>query len=228
LGVVSEPGPGLTHDSADAVEVVLLPACRPGPVPGTRQWCRSDLPGPGKRPGFRVRRPAGACHPSTRKGTASDHRRRHARRPRRHGRHHRKRGRSPCRARHHRRRRHPRGHPRRGRARPGRRAPGDPGVPGHRARVRGPAGLAARFRDRHPGRRRRRRQLRGGPGQRESSQRVAEPDPFLGGVDPRRREHRHDAERGRNSDGPAAAGISAALSRPLGHRWSRARKSGFL
>ena len=30
-GVVSEPGPGLTHDSADAVEVVLLPACRPGP-----------------------------------------------------------------------------------------------------------------------------------------------------------------------------------------------------
>jgi hypothetical protein len=69
-GVVPEPGSGLTYDSADAAEVVLLPACRPGPVPGTRQCCRSDLPGLGKRPGFQVRRPAGACHPSTRKGRA--------------------------------------------------------------------------------------------------------------------------------------------------------------
>src|SRR6516165_8398385 len=40
------------------------------PVPGTHRRCRSDLPGLGRGRGSRVRRPAGACHPSTTKGTA--------------------------------------------------------------------------------------------------------------------------------------------------------------
>ena len=41
------------------------------PVPGTHRRCRSDLPGLGRGRGSRVRRPAGACHPSTRKGKAT-------------------------------------------------------------------------------------------------------------------------------------------------------------
>src|SRR5215470_16254032 len=40
------------------------------PVPGTHRRCRSDLPGLGRGWGSRVRRPAGACHPSTTKKTA--------------------------------------------------------------------------------------------------------------------------------------------------------------
>src|SRR5215471_2101999 len=40
------------------------------PVPGTHRRCRSDLPGFGRARGSRVRRPAGACHPSTTTGTA--------------------------------------------------------------------------------------------------------------------------------------------------------------
>src|SRR5712691_11966871 len=52
LGVASEPG------------------TRPGPSPGTRRRCRCDPPGHGRGRGSRVRRPAGACHPSAMKGTA--------------------------------------------------------------------------------------------------------------------------------------------------------------
>ena len=52
----------------------------------------------------------------------------------------------------------------RGRAGPHRRAARPPGVPGHRGRVRRPAGLAGRVRDRRPGRYRGHGQLRRGPG----------------------------------------------------------------
>ena len=63
-------GPGLTSDSADAAQAVFPAACRPGPSPGIHRRCRPDLPGLGRGRGSRVRRPAGACHPSTVKGTA--------------------------------------------------------------------------------------------------------------------------------------------------------------
>src|SRR5260221_14029094 len=48
----------------------MLPACRPGPSPGIHRRCRPDPPGLGRDRGSRVRRPAGACHPPTVKGTA--------------------------------------------------------------------------------------------------------------------------------------------------------------
>ena len=58
-------------------------------------------------------------------------------------------------ARHHRRCGHPLRHSCRGRTRPDRRAAGRARVSRHRSRIRGTAGLAAQFRDRHPRQRRR-------------------------------------------------------------------------
>ena len=139
-------GPGLACESADA-----RPGCPanrsagrgPG-FSGTHQRCRPDLPGLGKRPGFhrsggqRVR-----AIPQPQKGMAVTIVETRAIT-----------GGAG----------HPRGRARRGCARPHRRAAGGRGVPGDRGRLRPPAELAGRIRDRVPGRDRRHRQLRRRPG----------------------------------------------------------------
>jgi len=136
-------GPGLTSESAGAARAVLRSPCRPGPrfqVPTGAAgliclaWARGR--------GSQVRRPAGACHPSTLERDdvtiASD----------------------AC---------HYwwRGHPCRyacgRRAGFHRRAARRPGVPGHGSWLRVVTGLAGRVRDGVPGRDRRYRQLRRGP-----------------------------------------------------------------
>src|SRR5712692_4822447 len=93
--------------------------------------------------GSQVRRPAGACHPSTTERDGCDHRR------------------DTC---HYRRGGHPRRYPCRCRARSGRRAAGRRGVPGQRGGLRPAAGLAGRVRDRVPGRDRGHRKDRRRPG----------------------------------------------------------------
>ena len=70
LGVV--PGPGTRPDLRFGRR---RSGCLSGGLSaGSQSWhrrrCRPDLPGLGRGRGSRVRRPAGACHPSTVKGTA--------------------------------------------------------------------------------------------------------------------------------------------------------------
>src|SRR5436309_1782400 len=118
--------------------------CRPGPrftapTGGAGLICLAWARGRGSQ----VRRPAGACHPSTSERDDSDHRRD---------------------ARHHRRRGHPRRYPCGRRAGFHRRVTWRAGVPGHGGGLCPAAGLAGRVRARGPGGDRGPRQLRPRPG----------------------------------------------------------------
>src|SRR6266704_1112069 len=138
-------GPGLTSYSADAAGVVLRNALSAGP---RFLWHPPALPvcsaWPGQRPGFTGPTASGCVPPlQPEKRDGIDHRRD---------------------TRGHRRGGHPRRRARRRRARPDRRAARRRGVPGHASWLRGLARLAARVRDRLPGRDRGDRQLRRRPG----------------------------------------------------------------